>query len=371
MLASAAAALFRRTSRHRWYCTTAAVSVPSAIRKAAKDAPARNLEAIPSSRRRAILGLFSRRAPSSKTFASSSASVSSSSALSSNPAIQVKDFYDAIVVGGGHNGLVAALLLAREGGHNFKVALFDADDAGHLGGAARPERPFSTQSAAKNLRHSTGAYLLGPFPPELLDFCGLSDLPVVRRSPHYFLPPSPNVAPKAKASSKGGVFFYADDKAATQKSFLSEFSHKDWHAMKEMERELEEIRKAFAPAMLCPSPDTADDAAGAFFRSSSSSSSSASAFVSLVEGSVADYLNKFEFESETLKAMFCATDGLSGATASPYDRGTGEVFFYSKPFFSFLLLLRFQKKSSHFFSLFLSFLFTPKVTTSSSTTWFA
>ena len=344
--AAAAAQLGRAASRHsRCYFSVCSLP-PAAIRSAARDAAARNSGAIP---RRAnatttIADLGRRRAASFASFASSSSA-------EEEPVIQ--DSYDAIVVGGGHNGLVAALLLAREGGEGFEVALFDADESGCLGGAARTERPFSPKSAAKGLRHSTGAYLLGPFPPELLDFCGLGDLPVVRRSPHYFLPSSPNASSSSSSSSGGGgVFFYADDEAATKASFLSSFSHKDWLAMKEMERELHGIREAFAPAMLCPSPGTAEDAAGAFFSSSSGrrssarvSSAHADAFVSLVRGSVADYLNRFEFESEMLKAMFCATDGLSGATASPYDRGTGtkrerekEIFFccsFPKLFFFF------------------------------------
>ena len=307
--AAAAAQLGRAASRHsRCYFSVCSLP-PAAIRSAARDAAARNSGAIP---RRAnatttIADLGRRRAASFASFASSSSA-------EEEPVIQ--DSYDAIVVGGGHNGLVAALLLAREGGEGFEVALFDADESGCLGGAARTERPFSPKSAAKGLRHSTGAYLLGPFPPELLDFCGLGDLPVVRRSPHYFLPSSPNASSSSSSSSGGGgVFFYADDEAATKASFLSSFSHKDWLAMKEMERELHV------------------------------SSAHADAFVSLVRGSVADYLNRFEFESEMLKAMFCATDGLSGATASPYDRGTGtkrerekEIFFccsFPKLFFFF------------------------------------
>jgi phytoene dehydrogenase-like protein len=341
MLSSVAPLLAARSAafRHR-RCLVDVVFLPLAIRKAAGDARARSCGAIqlgPSKIDVDLdLNLFAARRRASSTFASSSSSTSSSS--HSPPPPPIKDSYDAIVVGGGHNGLVAALLLAREGGENFEVALFDDDNGGGgregrrrtFGGAARTERPFSPETAARNLKHSTGAYLLGPFPPELLEFCGLGDLPVVKRSPHYFLPESPN-----SKSSRGGVFFYASDEAATKQSFLSRFSRRDWEAMKKMESELEQIREGFAPGMLCPSPRDAKEAADAFFGSSSSSSSSSSSlsssFSSLVEGSVADYLDKFEFESETLKAMFCATDGLSGATASPYDAGTGEreikVFF--------------------------------------------
>ena len=44
---------------------------------------------------------------------------------------------DVVVVGGGHNGLVAAILLARAGS---VVVACEAADV--LGGAARTERPF-------------------------------------------------------------------------------------------------------------------------------------------------------------------------------------------------------------------------------------
>ena len=67
--------------------------------------------------------------------------------------------YDAIIVGGGHNGLVAATLLARAG---RRVVVLEKLD--HLGGAAVSESPF----AGVDVRLSRYAYLVSLFPRELL-----------------------------------------------------------------------------------------------------------------------------------------------------------------------------------------------------------
>lgn len=72
--------------------------------------------------------------------------------------------HDVIVIGAGHNGLVAATLLARAG---LDVRVVEERDV--VGGAARTETPFAK---VPGLRQSTGAILLGLMPPELIRLLG-------------------------------------------------------------------------------------------------------------------------------------------------------------------------------------------------------
>ncbi len=67
--------------------------------------------------------------------------------------------YDAVIVGGGHNALVAATLLARAG---RRVVVLERLE--HLGGAAVSEAPFP----GVDVRLSRYSYLVSLFPRELL-----------------------------------------------------------------------------------------------------------------------------------------------------------------------------------------------------------
>src|SRR4051812_18380428 len=86
---------------------------------------------------------------------------------------------DIAIVGAGHNGLVAAVLLARQG---LKVTVLEEKSV--VGGAAKTEYPFAK---APGLGASTGAYLLGVMQPELIAKLG-AKFSLIRRDPHYFLP---------------------------------------------------------------------------------------------------------------------------------------------------------------------------------------
>src|ERR1041385_6890478 len=86
---------------------------------------------------------------------------------------------DVVIVGAGHNGLVAAVFLARAG-----LKVMELEEKGVVGGAAKTEFPFAK---APNLGTSTGAYLLGVMQPELIARLG-AKFTLIRLDPHYFLP---------------------------------------------------------------------------------------------------------------------------------------------------------------------------------------
>lgn len=207
---------------------------------------------------------------------------------------------DAIVIGAGHNGLVAATLLARAG---LRVTVLEASTA--VGGACRTERPFPK---APDLGQSTGAYLLGPMPPELMRTLG-PELPLIRRDPHYFLP-----------GTGGRHLLLGSDPEASDLALRSFFSDRDADAVKTLDGELGALREDLAPALL-REPLPLEETADRFIRPALRST-----FVDLCRGSVADYLARFGFESELLTAMFLVTDGLTGLAGGPDTPGSGHNF---------------------------------------------
>jgi phytoene dehydrogenase-like protein len=207
---------------------------------------------------------------------------------------------DVVVVGGGHNGLVAATLLARAG---LSVVVLERDSV--LGGAARTEQPFPK---VPGLRQSTGSYLLGLMPPELEQLLDLR-LPLVRRDPHYFLP-----------TTGDRYLLMGSDRAATRQQFEQFFTAADRDADDRLQAELDLLREDLAPAWLA-APMSLEQTADRYIRPVLQQT-----FVDLVRGSVADYLARFGFASELLVAMYAVTDGLSGLTAGPDTPGSGHNF---------------------------------------------
>jgi phytoene dehydrogenase-like protein len=206
----------------------------------------------------------------------------------------------AVVVGAGHNGLVAAVFLARAG-----LDVLVLEEKAAVGGACKTERPFAL---APELSVSTGAYMLGLMPPELIAAIGV-DIPLVRRDPHYFLP-----------TTGDKYLLFGSDVAALEAQFLRFFSERDWRANQALQAELAALREDIAPTWMAE-PLTIEDTAARYVRPPLRD-----AFARMCRGTIADYLARFDFESDLLRAMYAATDAFSGLNGTWSTPGTGMNF---------------------------------------------
>jgi phytoene dehydrogenase-like protein len=207
---------------------------------------------------------------------------------------------DIAIVGAGHNGLVAAALLAEAG---FDVRVFEQKDV--VGGAVKTETPFEKVPA---LEHSTGAYLLGLTPPELLRRLDV-ELPIIRRDPHYFLP-----------RREEGYLLFGSDEASTRRQFVDFFSQADWEADRRLQRELDMLRDDIGPTWL-DEPMSIEETAERHVRPELRET-----FVDLCRNPVGQYLARFGFESDLVQAMYAVTDGFTGSASSWDDGASGMNF---------------------------------------------
>ncbi|MEY4820955.1 MAG: hypothetical protein RLY72_607 [Planctomycetota bacterium] len=207
---------------------------------------------------------------------------------------------DVIIVGAGHNGLIAAAVLAKRG-----VRVTIVEERGMIGGATKTEFPFPK---APRLGASTASYLLGVMPPEIMERTG-TKLELVRRNPHYFLP-----------MLDGRSLLIGTDHESMKEQFLAMFSRQDWRANAALAEEIAMIRDDLAPSWLAE-PLSVQATAERYIRPSLQE-----VFVRLVTGTVEDYLARFEFQSEMLIAMYAVTDGFSGLAGSFGTPGTGMNF---------------------------------------------
>jgi len=207
---------------------------------------------------------------------------------------------DVLIVGAGHNGLVAAIILARAG---LRVRVLES--ARVVGGACRTEYPFAR---APGVGQSTGAYLLGLMPPELMQELGVS-FPLLRRDPHYFLP-----------TTDGRYLLMGADRAATEAQLEQLFSKRDVEADRALQNELSMLREDIAPTWL-QSPRSIEDTAERHVRPALRR-----VFVDLCRGSVGAYLQRFGFQSELLEAMYAVTDGFTGLHGDWDTPGSGMNF---------------------------------------------
>lgn len=105
---------------------------------------------------------------------------------------------------------------------------------------------------------STGAYLLGLMPPELVEKLNL-DLPYIRRDPHWFIPTlSPGISSLllfflfiySLFGAETGYLLFGSNTEETKAQFIKSFTKEDWEASQKLEAELEAFRQDVGPTWL-------------------------------------------------------------------------------------------------------------------------
>jgi phytoene dehydrogenase-like protein len=219
---------------------------------------------------------------------------------------------DVVVVGGGHNGLVAAAYLAKAG---LDVLVLERRDV--LGGAA------VTEALWPGYRVSTAAYLIS-----LLQEKVVRDLDLPRHG-YEVLPKDP---PYFSPRLDGRHFFMWRDLAKTRDE-LARLSQNDAERYRAYEEMLDRVSEFVEPLLLEPPPSLAlsdpeavADWARFMGRLQGLPRRTLAEVMRIFTASVADLLDDW-FESEALKAAL-ATDGVIGAAAGPRTPGTAYVLLH-------------------------------------------
>jgi phytoene dehydrogenase-like protein len=149
---------------------------------------------------------------------------------------QLRDRYDVVVVGGGHNGLVAATYLGQAG-----LSVLVLERLAHLGGAAVSARAFAGVPA----RISRYADLVGVMPDQVVRDLGL-DLELRSRSVASY-------TPVRRDGRDTGLLVERPEGEATAESFRAlTGSEQEYDAWRAFHAEVGAAAQALAPTLLEP-----------------------------------------------------------------------------------------------------------------------
>jgi len=220
--------------------------------------------------------------------------------------------WDAVIVGGGHNGLIAAAYLARAG---LRVIVLERRPL--VGGACVTEEIFP------RFKVSTAAYLCSLLHPRII---AELDLP---RFGYYIYPKEPVFfTPFADGRS---LTFWQDQNRTCQE--IARFSAKDAAAFPSYEEFIERLARIFEPLMLLTPPNlqrirwtdalTWGKLGIGLMRVDETLRT---ALIRVLAQSAADFLARW-FESDEVKVTL-ATDGVIGTGGGPRSPGTAYILLH-------------------------------------------
>src|SRR6516164_1673465 len=220
--------------------------------------------------------------------------------------------YDAIIIGGGHNGLVTACYLARA---KWKVLVLERRYL--VGGACVTE-----ENIFPGFKVSTAAYVNSLFSPEIIDELRLKDygFAVLERNPSSFTP----------FADGRYLLMGADMKLNVEQ--ISKFSTKDAEAYPKYEKMLERVADLVEPTLKMTPPNLLHPGIKGSWdlfqlgRSAQKLGGHLPEALEVLTGAARPILDRW-FESEQLKGTL-ATDAIIGAFASPSMPGTAYVLFH-------------------------------------------
>ncbi|MFM8999191.1 MAG: phytoene desaturase family protein [Actinomycetota bacterium] len=223
--------------------------------------------------------------------------------------------YDAIVIGGGHNGLIAGAYLARDGARTLVL-----ESRSKVGGAADTSAPWPEHP---DFRVSTYSYVMSLMPPSII-----RDLRLARHG--YKVTP---FGPYFQAFPDGrSITLYADD-AKRNHASISRFSKADAEALPRWDAWLSGVADVLGPLLLRVPPKVGSlrptdllDTLRTAWAARGLGTRGVADVTRLFTMSVRDLLDDW-FESEEVKGML-TVNGVIGTWAGPDSPGTAYVLLH-------------------------------------------
>ncbi len=216
---------------------------------------------------------------------------------------------DVVIVGGGHNGLVAAAYLARAG---LSVLVCERRDI--TGGAAVSEHPFGPDYTVTSL-----SYVVSLLPQDLV-----SDLQLVRHGYHVY-PQGPYFAPR-----RDGRYLALPHSPAERRAEISKFSARDAASYDAYEAHMASIGAILGPLLTEIPPRLGSRQPADLLRQGlllrhlrKVDTRAAVDITRLLTGSIADVLDGY-FDSDALRGLL-SVSGVIGTWAGPRSAGSAYV----------------------------------------------